>query len=257
MMSHQDDLTAPESPDDVNDFGEETGEKKPFWKQELLLGYSLPWLLGIALLVGSGFWYLYGPPLSSLFSRPSDAAFSEVDASLDGAGTGMASTHMPATIGQQHSGQVTVPPAPVAGQTDTMAMMTDIRDELNARDSRINGTLGTLKDSITQVSEAIKRDEAYAVDTRNQLNALAQRLTALEAHLAAGTAIAPKTAAGKRAVASPVSGMKVMSLENGMAWIKWQGSTWAVREGDTLGKVTVRQIDPVSRTVITSGGTLR
>ena len=42
-----------------------------------------------------------------------------------------------------------------------------------------------------------------------------------------------------------------------MAWIKWQGSTWAVREGDALGNVTIRRIDPASRTVVTSGGSLR
>ncbi|SYX53122.1 Uncharacterised protein (plasmid) [Escherichia coli] len=28
--------------------------------------------------------------------------------------------------------------------------------------------------------------------------------------------------------------MKIMSMETGMAWIRWQGSTWAVREGQTL-----------------------
>lgn len=254
MMSQQDDLTAPASPDDVNDFGDETAEKKPFWKRELLLGYSLPWLLGAALVAGSGIWYLYGPPLSSLLSHPSDAAFSEVDDTLGNAGTEI--TH-PSAPGGQHSGPETVPSTAMTGHADTVTMMTDIRDALNDRDSKINGTLSTLKDSITQVSEAVKRDEAYAVETRNQLNTLAQRLTALEAHQATGPVITPKAAAGKRTVASPVSGMKVMSLENGMAWIKWQGSTWAVREGDTLGNVTVRQIDPASRTVITSGGTLR
>lgn len=140
---------------------------------------------------------------------------------------------------------------------DTVAMMTDIRDELNARDSRINDTLGTLKDSVSQISEAIKRDEAYAVETRNQLMALTQRLAALESRLAASTVATPKSSSGKRQAASPVAGMKVVSLENGMAWIKWQGSTWAVREGDTLGKVTVSRIDPASRSVTTSGGTLR
>ncbi len=48
-----------------------------------------------------------------------------------------------------------------------------------------------------------------------------------------------------------------MSMENGMAWIRWQGSTWAVREGDKLGKIIITRIDPDSRTIITSGGTLR
>lgn len=254
MMSQQDDLTVTAPPDDDNDFGNETGEKKPFWKRELLLGYSLPWLLGIALLAGSGLWYLYGPPLSSLMSHPSDAAFSEVDDTLGNAGTEI--THTSAPVGQ-HSGPETPPPTAIPGQTDTVTMMTEIRDALNDRDNKMNGTLSTLKDSITQLSDAVKRDESYAVDTRNQLILLEQKLTALEAHQTTGPVTTSKVTVGKRTVSSPVSGMKVMSLENGMAWIKWQGSTWAVREGDTLGKVTVRQIDPASRTVITSGGTLR
>ena len=257
MMSQQDDLTAPAALDDVDDFGEDITSKKPFWKRELLFGYSLPWLLGGALFAGAGIWYLYGPSLSSLFSHPSDAAFGSVDNTLYNAD---ADAHSAASA-RQAGGQIAasqpahISPA-VTGQTDTVTMMTDIRDELNDRDNKINGTLSTLKDSLTQVSEAIKRDEAYAVETRNQLNALTQRLTALEAHQATSKVSSPVRASGKRTTASPVSGMKVMSLENGMAWIKWQGSTWAVREGDTLGKVTIRQIDPASRTVITSGGTL-
>lgn len=95
------------------------------------------------------------------------------------------------------------------------------------------------------------------METRNQLMALTQRLAAMESRLAASTVATPKPSSGKRQAASPVAGMKVVSLENGMAWIKWQGSTWAVREGDTLGKVTVSRIDPASRSVTTSGGTLR
>ncbi|EJR7830515.1 TPA: conjugal transfer protein TraP [Salmonella enterica] len=254
-MSQQDELI---TDDDAVDFGEaDTGEKKPFWKRELLFGYSLPWLLGAALLAGAGIWYLYGPSLSGFVSRPGNAEFSEVDHTLNDT----AGTAQPAVLPQSGTQtgtqpEVTTPESP-AMHGDTVAMMTDIRDELNARDSRINDTLGTLKDSVSQISEAIKRDEAYAVETRNQLMALTQRLAALESRLAASTVATPKSSSGKRQAASPVAGMKVVSLENGMAWIKWQGSTWAVREGDTLGKVTVSRIDPASRSVTTSGGTLR
>ena len=56
---------------------------------------------------------------------------------------------------------------------------------------------------------------------------------------------------------SPLQGMKIMSVEKGMAWIRWQGSAWAVREGDSLGNITITRIDPSSRAVITSAGTLR
>lgn len=38
-----------------------------------------------------------------------------------------------------------------------------------------------------------------------------------------------------------------MSMETGMAWIRWQGSTWAVREGQTLGNVVIQRIDPTTR----------
>ncbi len=48
-----------------------------------------------------------------------------------------------------------------------------------------------------------------------------------------------------------------MSMETGMVWIRWQGSTWAVREGQTLGNVVIQRIDPTTRTIITSAGTLR
>ena len=116
--------------------------------------------------------------------------------------------------------------------------------------------LPRLKDSVTRLSDAIKRDEAYALETRNQLTEITGKLAILETR--ASTTEAPRKAATatKRQPASAVSGMKIMSLEAGMAWIKWQGSTWSVREGDSLGKVTVRQIDPVTRSVVTTGGTL-
>lgn len=255
-MKQQNDLSIT-GEEDAGDFGEaDNGEKKPFWKRELLLGYSLPWLLGAAglLVVGAG--YLFGPSLPFMSKTPSDSAFSEVENTLGRANTDTMGGASPLSA-HQSSELSAQPQLPDAAHNDKMALMTDIRDELNARDSKTNNTLITLKDSVSQLSEAIKRDETYAVETRNQLNTLIQRLTALEAKQAAGTVSTSKPSSGKQGAASLISGMKVMSLENGMAWIKWQGSTWAVREGDTLGKITIRQIDPVSRSIITTGGTLR
>ncbi|MGS6327033.1 conjugal transfer protein TraP, partial [Enterobacter hormaechei] len=92
---------------------------------------------------------------------------------------------------------------------------------------------------------------------RAQLNDLIQKLAVLEARASVTDTSKPASWSQKRQVASAISGMKIMSLESGMAWIKWQGSTWSVREGDTLGKVTIRQIDPATRSVVTTGGTLR
>lgn len=51
--------------------------------------------------------------------------------------------------------------------------------------------------------------------------------------------------------------MRLESLQDGMAWISWQGRTWAVAAGDRLGGVTVRDINPSERSVTTSAGVLR
>ena len=265
-MTQHIDVPEDEDLNDPGDFGDDDrSEKQPLWKRELLFGYSLPWILGVALLALAGFGYLYGPSLIS--NTPSESSFSEVENTLDGADAGYGGTH------GVSSGPVSTPagaplpppvapslPAAPAAPSDTRTLMADIRDELNARDKTLDGTLSALKSSVEQLSEAIRRDEAYALETRNQLTELTRRLTMLEARPSVGEAaksVAHPASTTRRQPASPVSGMKLMSLEKGMAWVKWQGSSWSIREGDVLGKVTIRQIDPVSRTVVTSGGTLR
>lgn len=258
-MNQQNDIPEDDTMDDADDFGEAAPrEKPPFWKRELLLGYSLPWILGVMLLALAGFGYLFGPSLLPVNDTPSESSFSEVENTLDGAHTG--NTAPPPRARPSDPVMATPPPPPTvmpAVQTDAVSMMADIRDELNARDSKTSETLVALKDSVARLSDAIKRDEAYAVETRNLLTDLTRRLTALEARPSAGETARPATQGAKRQTTSHVSGMKVMSLEKGMAWIKWQGSTWSVREGDSLGNVTIRQIDPATRTVFTTGGNLR
>lgn len=256
-MNQQIDIPEEETLESEDDFGApDPREKPPFWKRELLFGYSLPWLLGVTLLAVASLWYLFGPSLPLTNNTPSESSFSEVENTLDSAPHSAVETvqHTTAPIPVAQPATQTAPPML---QGDTAGMMTDIRDELNDRDRRINDSLTPLKDSVTRLSDAIKRDEAYAVETRAQLNNLIQKLAVLEAR--PGTTDISKPASGpqKRQAASAVSGMKIMSLESGMAWIKWQGSTWSVREGDTLGKVTIRQIDPATRSVVTTGGTLR
>lgn len=49
----------------------------------------------------------------------------------------------------------------------------------------------------------------------------------------------------------------IVSLYPGLAWVKYQGSTWALRPGDRLDTATVMQIDTQRRAVITSTGTIR
>lgn len=246
--------------DDFNEAGEfgedEQPEKTPFWKREILLGYTLPWLLGGVLLLAAGGWFIFGTSHGSGTNQPSDADFSEVEHTLGQpvteqpheAGPGTASADAPATLSAS---------APMPSPAGTREMMEDIRDELNEREGRINTSITVLQDSISKLSDAIKRDEAYAVETRNQLMAITAKLAELETRQPSTPATTVKASTVKAKTSSPIAGMHVVSLENGMAWIKWQGSTWAVREGDQLGKVTISRIDPATRSISTTGGVLR
>ncbi|WP_302476654.1 conjugal transfer protein TraP [Candidatus Hamiltonella defensa] len=56
---------------------------------------------------------------------------------------------------------------------------------------------------------------------------------------------------------SGTAGYHLHSLSQGMAWIAYQGSTYAVREGDTLGKIKIHQIDTAKRQIDTSAGVIK
>ena len=122
----------------------------------------------------------------------------------------------------------------------------DVKTELDNRDEKIQATLNMLHDSINKLGEAIKKDEEYAQETRRQLDDIRSRLNGIMTQKSV-----------TESSSTPHPAMKIMSMETGMAWIRWQGSTWAVREGQTLGNVVIQRIDPTTRTIITSAGTLR
>lgn len=56
---------------------------------------------------------------------------------------------------------------------------------------------------------------------------------------------------------SGTTGYRLHSLSQGMAWIAYQGSTYAVREGDTLGKIKIHKIDTAKRQIDTSAGVIQ
>ncbi|HFK2707421.1 TPA: IncI1-type conjugal transfer protein TraP, partial [Escherichia coli] len=109
---------------------------------------------------------------------------------------------------------------------------------------------------INKLGEAIKKDEEYAQETRRQLDDIRSHLNGMMTQKSV-TESSSTPHPAKKKTSSVLNGMKIMSMETGMAWIRWQGSTWAVREGQTLGNVVIQRIDPTTRTIITSAGTLR
>ncbi|EEJ4252318.1 conjugal transfer protein TraP [Salmonella enterica subsp. enterica serovar 4,[5],12:b:-] len=226
--------------DETGSFGETVAPPLPVWKRSV---WGVPVTMwGVcALLLLAAAWYLF-------LRTPQDTtmpAFNDM-----GTDTQTWQTPTGADL-TQSPGNTTVR----TGE-DMSQFARDVKTELDNRDEKIQTTLNMLQDSIQKLSVAIKKDEEYAQETRRQLNELQLRLTSIMAqHSVSGLKSAsPET---KKKTVSALSGMKIMSLETGMAWIRWKGSTWAVREGDSLGSVAIQRIDPVTRTITTSAGTLR
>lgn len=239
--------------DDAGSFGEETTIPLPLWKRPVW-GLSPAFLAGCVVMIAAAAWYLFLRAPAGQAASASDDAFSTMPAWQTSSTTPVPTSSPPPPV----TATPQVVPAGTgagAGVDDMNRLAEDLKSELDNRDAKLRGTLNMLQDSISTLSDAIRKDEAYAQETRRMVSDLQTQFSGLSAREAAEN-VAPATAPKKKTV-SPVSGMKIMSMENGMAWVRWKDSTWAVREGDTLGRVTVTRIDPASRTVTTTGGTLR
>lgn len=237
--------------DDAGSFGEETTVPLPVWKRPVW-GLSPAFLAGCVVMIAAAAWYLFLRAPAGQPASASDDAFSTMPAWQTSSTPPVPASSPPPPV--TATPQV-VPAGAGAGVDDMNRLAEDLKSELDNRDAKLQGTLNMLQNSISTLSDAIRKDEAYAQETRRMVSDLQTQFSGLSAREASEN-VAPATAPKKKTV-SPVSGMKIMSMETGMAWIRWKGSTWAVREGDTLGRVTITRIDPASRTVTTTGGTLR
>lgn len=130
-----------------------------------------------------------------------------------------------------------------------------------------------------QVSHALNVQQIYSQKTREGVVKLSERLTAVEQRMAALQkqldAIPPPVVALPASVSSPpvqktatvkpknnqnrnsIHSAHINSVYPGLAWVTWQGSSWALRPGDSFAGSTILQIDEKTRTVITSAGTIR
>ena len=230
--------------EDPGSFGETPAPAsgKSFLKRQYM-GYSLPVWAGCALIILAAIWYKF---LRTPSEPPADAGFAVTPPAAE-------SWAEPMTVpgsGNNMSVQ------PVAPQADMQQLARDLKAELDRRDEDIRRTLTMLKDSITTLSNTIQKDEAWAQETRQLLDETRKQVHTLQMQ---GPLQIPTGNNGQSTKTPPsrLQGMKIMSVEKGMAWIRWQGSAWAVREGDRLGNITITRIDPSSRSVITSAGILR
>lgn len=235
-------------------------KKESLLTRPLFFGQSLPWLAGGALVLGITAWYLFWPATSApdpgQLAFGSDAGFSEMQPAT---APPAISEVQPAAISPAavpQTGGLSLPAESVSG---TASMVPDevvkiIRDgqafEAANREA-ITRLLETVRAQSAALASLNQRLDSMASENSRQLN----QLTALNSRQASSAG--GHVSAGKGVKRSALSGMKLESVQDGMAWVSWQGRTWAVQSGDTLGSVTVRDINASERSVITSAGILR
>ncbi|MBC0550011.1 conjugal transfer protein TraP [Escherichia coli] len=129
-------------------------------------------------------------------------------------------------------------------------------------------------DETDALNDTLAALRIHGEKTREGLTALARRLDTLESRInelqkhtvpvptATAPSPQPTTTTTRKAprtarTASPLSGVKINSLYPGLAWVTWQGSSWALRPGDQFAGTTILSIDEQKREIVTSAGVIR
>lgn len=128
-------------------------------------------------------------------------------------------------------------------------------------------------DETDALNDTLAALRIHGEKTREGLTALARRLDTLESRISelqkhtvtapAATAPSPQPTTPTRKApragrnASQLSGVKIDSLYPGLAWVTWQGSSWALRPGDQFAGTTILSIDEQKREIVTSAGVIR
>ncbi len=126
-----------------------------------------------------------------------------------------------------------------------------------------------------EVSRALNSQQVYSEKTREGLAALARRVSELEQQFTelkkqrqempvavrqptvSSAAAKPKTSGSTSTKGWTGHRATINSLYPGLAWVTWQGSSWALRPGDRFAGATVLRIDERKREVVTSSGVIR
>ncbi|EFO2359309.1 conjugal transfer protein TraP [Escherichia coli] len=129
-------------------------------------------------------------------------------------------------------------------------------------------------DETDALNDTLAALRIHGEKTREGLTALARRLDTLESRINAlqkqTVPVPATTISSPQPPASPVrkpartarhprplSGVKINSLYPGLAWVTWQGSSWALRPGDQFAGTTILSIDEQKREIVTSAGVIR
>lgn len=208
-------------------------------QRKLLFGLSLPWLAGAVLLLLASGWYLFAPDGEPDVNQ---LAFGAAD-TVNVAGS-------PAPAQQPSAFAESVPSSPDLShvQDEVAGMVKGAKDYAMANRQAIT----LLADTVKAQGATLVSLNGQIADLKAQLSEALTRQAVLEA--AAPAAVTPRKAPPRR---TPLSGMTLISIQDGMAWVRWQGKTWAVKSGDRLGEVAITAINAADRQVQTSAGILK
>lgn len=199
-----------------------------------LLGLTLPWLAGVLAVLLFALWFLF-------LREPATGTVDEL-AFGDEVSQGELAPPPPAGTG-----------APGSQLQDVAAMIGSVKEASAADREAISRLAGTVR-AQNAVLEGLRRQLG---EMQAQNGQLATRLSVLEARPVAVVPQVYDSPPAKPTRHSPTSGMRLDAVQDGMAWVNYQGKTWAVQVGDRLGRATVTGIDAQHRQVQTSAGVIR
>ncbi|WP_276740417.1 conjugal transfer protein TraP [Pantoea septica] len=229
-------------------------KKESLLTRKIWLGQSLPWLAVGALLIAAAGWYLLWP--SSSVPDAGELAFGQ-PAGLSAVQQAPATVPAPAAPVPLQTGGLSVPDGTLSGASAAGSVPEEVVKLIReGRDFEAAN-----REAITRLSDTVRAQTRALATLQQQMDNITQensRLANQLAVLAARPAEPAGQAAGaRRTTRSAIAGMRLESLQDGMAWISWQGRTYAVQSGDSLGGLIVRDVNVSDRSVTTSAGVLR
>lgn len=218
------------------------GIKHYLLEKKYFAGLSAPWIAGIIIVLAGAFWYITSSGSSPGQDVNSAAGFDDDMTQAQPATPQPVRTMSAAPDGDESQ-----------LKNDVAHMVNGVRDYAQANRQAIQRLSETVKAQQQQIQQ-LQREGQQISQYQSEVEMLKSRLATLETERVNGT-----PSGSSKTQRSLISGMHLNSIQEGAAWIFWNGSTWSVREGDTLakGKVSIIRIDAENRQVFTSAGIVR
>lgn len=229
--------------------------KESLLARPLLMGMSLPWLAGSVLVLAFAFWYLFlsssSTPDAEQLAFGSGAGYSAVQPAAAPAHS------LPLRETVQTDG-LSVPAAAISVNDAGGSVPEDVVKLI--REGREFEAAN--REAITLLSDTVRAQSKALAGMQQRLDGLAAENSRLASQLTVMAARPEPSGAGRATTGnvgrrSALKGMRLEGLQDGMAWVSWQGRTWAVQPGDSLGAVTVQGVNVAERSITTSAGVLR